>query len=88
MKNDIAVVEKEIIDELCEKQIKLNCDIISAINKQADRLFEKNRNNFSKCSFDSDGFYEEPAESENKKFYYPDNYIDIQKELAEFLLRI
>lgn len=88
MKNDIVVVEKEIKDELREKQIKLNCDIISAINKQADKLFEKNRNNFLKSSFENDSLFEESDGFENKKFYYPDNYIDVQNDLAEFLLRI
>lgn len=44
MENDIDVVKKEIMEELYKKQIKLNCDIISAVNKQADKLFEKNKN--------------------------------------------
>ena len=88
MENDIDIVKKEIREELHKKQIKLNCDIISAVNKQADKLFDKNQNEIFDGWIDDNDFSEESAVSENSKFYYPYNYIEIQNDLAEFLLRI
>jgi len=88
MRKDISVAKKEIKEELYKKEFKLNCDIISAVNKQADKLFEKNHDEFLNEWLESDYSGSEPFKFENGKFFYPNNYIEVQNELAEFLLRI
>ena len=88
MKNAIDIVKKEIKDELYKKQIKLNCDIISAVNKQAYKLFEKNKNKTPAGWVDDSDLGEKLINSKKSKFYYTYDYVEIQNDLAEFLLRI
>ena len=74
MEQDIEIVKQEIKDKLQQSKTELNSNIIDALSKQAERLLQKNR------SCEEWGY--------NSKYVYPYDYLEVQNDLAEFLLRI
>lgn len=74
MEQDIEIVKQEIKDKLQQSKTELNSNIIDALSKQAERLLQKNR------SHEEWGC--------NTKYVYPYDYLEVQNDLAEFLLRI
>lgn len=65
--------EKESIQA---KRKNLNSNIVRAVNRQAERLYDKNHNDFIL------------DDEKEKKFVYPSDYLEAQKNLAYFLFSI
>ncbi|PKM72149.1 MAG: hypothetical protein CVU91_10490 [Firmicutes bacterium HGW-Firmicutes-16] len=79
------------ITELQLQRLILNENVISVINQQAENNYEKNQIKYEKEyeNFIKDYIgFGEPLESDFKFFKYRDDYIEIQKELSEFYLKI
>nr|DAK78416.1 MAG TPA: hypothetical protein [Caudoviricetes sp.] len=77
--------------ELQIKKLKLNEKVIDAMNQQAENNYKRNRDKYEQGyeEFISNwkGFGR-PLESNFKCFKYRYDYVDIQKELANYLLKI
>jgi len=91
MLHDLSIVEGEIQKEISEKRLALNFEVVKAINKQAEDLYQKNVDGYDTLKEDYERqlevlgipFYEK--EDMRRYFKYPPDYIEKQKALVELL---
>lgn len=91
MLHDLSIVEGEIQKEISEKRLALNFEVVKAINKQAEDLYQKNMDGYEILKEDYERqlealgvpFYEK--EDMRRYFKYPPDYIEKQKALVELL---
>lgn len=77
--------------EMQIERLKLNVQVLNAMNQQAENNYGRNRAKYN-LEYDEfisnwDGFGK-PRESSFRFLKYRNNYVDIQKELATYLLKI
>ncbi|MBW7572486.1 hypothetical protein [Caproiciproducens faecalis] len=92
----LIYTQKNIIQEIPKtelqiEKLKLNQKVIDAMNQQAENNYKRNRDKYDrgyeKFISNWNGFGR-PIESSFKCFKYNYDYVDIQKELANYLLKI
>lgn len=74
-------------DELKLQKLMLNDSIINTMNTQASKLYEKH-GLLSDSNYDIFLLDENADSVDSNKFYYKDNYLEMQQLLSEELLRI
>lgn len=94
---EIIFIRKNIIEELerlnqLNHRKELNTKVINVVNQDASNRYKKNLKEYDE-GLDEFLLNEQPAfgkytETQFKGFKYQDDYVDIQRELAEYLMMI
>lgn len=71
------VLEALSDDEIKLQKLMLNNEIINTVNKQAQNIYDKNKNNWKKL-----------LEIDGECFCYPEEYVEMQNLLSDKLLKI